>query len=117
MKANLNIWSIEKDSSIKIFLLLLDHKIGTDNFCISENIHLDCRAVRLYKNNDYLNSAYIYTYGQLEGLYGIHLEFPMYDETDISDIMDIYEGVSFDKVVELLSTHFDLTGDYRVADL
>ena len=109
MKANVNIWSIAKDSSIKALLLLLSDKIGAENFCISENVHLDCRAVRLYKNNDYLNSAYIYTYGQHEGKYGIHLEFPIYEESDISNITDIYEGISFDRLVELLSTHFDLT--------
>lgn len=109
MKADLNIWAIEKDSSIKLLLLLLAQALSADSFNISDNHQLDSRAVRIYKTDDYLMSAYIYTYGQNEGFYGIHLEFPFHDEMDISSSLDIYEGVRFERVVDLLRTHFDLT--------
>ena len=109
MKAKVNIWAIEKDNSVKLLLLLLDEALGTENFCIAENYQLDCRAVRIYRPDDYLVSAYLYTYGQSQGRYGMHLEFPFNDEVDISNSMDIYEDISFEMVVDLLKVHFDLT--------
>lgn len=108
MKANVNIWAIEKDNSIKLLLLLLSEALGSDNFYIAENYQLDCRAIRIHRPDDYLISAYLYTYGQNEGRYGMHLEFPFHDEVDISSSMDIYEDISFNNVVDLLKVHFDL---------
>lgn len=111
MKANVNIWSIEKDNSIKVLLLLLTEALGGHNFNISENCHLDPRSVRLYNIDDYLVSVYIYTYGQSNERYGIHLEFPTFDESDISSSMDIYENIKFEELVELLRTHLEITDD------
>lgn len=109
MKAELNIWACEKDDSIKLLLLLLTKELGNDNFDISENINLDSRSVRIHSKDDHLVSVYIYTYGQLKDKYGIHLEFPFHDEADISSSMDIYEGVSFDRLLDLVRSHLDLT--------
>lgn len=109
LKANVNIWAIEKDPSIKLLLLLLNEAISADNFYISDNHQLDSRAIRIYKTDDYLMSAYIYTYGQNEGYYGVHLEFPFHDDMDISSSLDIYEGIRFESLVDLLQTHFDLS--------
>ena len=108
MKAKPNIWSIEKDNSIKVFLLLLNQEVSDQSFFISDNCNLDPRSVRLHKVDEFMVSAYIYTYGQLEGKYGIHLEFPTFDESDISSSLDIYENISFEALVELLRVHFDL---------
>jgi len=109
LTADVNIWAIEKDNSIKLLLLLVTEALSADNFHISENHNLDVRSVRLFKKDDSLISAYIYTYGQLEERYGLHLEFPFHNEMDISSSMDIYEGISFKTLVDLLSVHFDLT--------
>ena len=109
LTADINIWSIEKDNSIKLLLLLLADALSANNFHISKNEQLDSRSVRIFKKNDYLISAYIYTYGQVESRYGLHLEYPFHDEMDISNSMDIHEEISFETLVELLLVHFDLT--------
>ena len=109
MKADLNIWSCEKSDSIKLLLLLLKEKVDFNDIYISENSHLDYRSVRIHSKADYLVSVYIYTYGQVKNNYGIHLEFPLSDETDISSSMDMYEGVSFECLVDLVRSHLDLT--------
>jgi AAA+ ATPase superfamily predicted ATPase len=109
LTANVNIWAIEKDNSIKLLLLLLTDALSSDDFQISDNKQLDSRSVRIFNKDDELMSAYVYTYGQMENRYGLHLEFPFHDELDISSSMDIYEALSFKSLVELLCVHFDLT--------
>lgn len=105
----MNIWAIDKDESIKLLLLLLTQELGANSFAVAENLKLDPRSVRLHKTGEPLICTYIYTYGESAEKYGIHLEFPFHDEADISSSMDIYEGVSFDRLVDLLRTHFNLT--------
>jgi hypothetical protein len=105
----MNIWALDKDESIKVLLLLLSEKIGTDNLVLSNRQDVNARAVRLAKNDDPLISAYLYTYGQDDGKCGIHLEFPQHAESDISSSMDVYENVGIDALVDMLSVHFDLT--------
>jgi len=104
-----NIWAFEKDISIKLLLVLLTEALSADNFHISQNHNLDVRSVRLFKKDNAHLSAYIYTYGQPENCYGLHLEYPFHDEMDISSSMDIHEGLSFESLLELLAVHFDLT--------
>lgn len=104
----LNFWAIEKDVSIKLLLIVLGDNLGVENFRVAENRQLDARSVRIYKRDDELVSAYVYTYGQSEGRYGIHLEYPFNDDADILSNDDIREDVDLDNVVQLLRTHLDV---------
>lgn len=103
-----NIWALQKDESIKLLLLLLSEKLGPDSFIIAENQTLDGRAIRLSKAGDPSVSAYLYTYGQEEGRYGVHLELPIHDEADISNTMEIYERLNLERLADMLCVHFDV---------
>jgi hypothetical protein len=105
----MNIWALDKDVSIKVLLLLLGDKVCTDKLMLSSRQVLDSRAVRLEKTGDPLISAYLYTYGQDEGKCGVHLEFPVNEESDISSSLDVYENVGIDALADMLRVHFDLT--------
>ncbi len=104
----LNFWAIEKDVSIKLLLIVLGDNLGVENFRVADNRQLDTRAVRIYKKDDELVSAYVYSYGQGEGRYGIHLEYPFHDDADILSNDDIREGMDLDDIVQLLRVHLDV---------
>jgi hypothetical protein len=104
----MNIWALEKDESIKLVLLLLTQRLGPGSFAIAEKQELDPRAIRLAKADEPAISAYLYTYGQEEGAYAVHLELPAHDELDISNVLEIYEGLGFERLLDILCVHFDL---------
>ena len=104
----INIWALEKHESIKLVLILLNEKIGPDNFVIVEDQGLDARAIRLAKPNENDISAYLYTYGQNEERYGVHLELPDLAESDISNTAEIYENLNFSRLADMLCVHFDV---------
>ena len=104
----MNIWSLQKDESIKLLLLLLHERLGPDNFTIQDSQQLDSRAIRLSKPHDHSISAYLFTYGQEDGKYGVHLELPDHAEMEISNTMEIYEDLTFERLAEMLSVHFDV---------
>ena len=103
----MNIWALAKDVSIKYLLLLLTEYFGDNVFevIIAEQ---DDRAVRLRKLDDSTLSVYIYTYGQQQDYYGVHLEYPDLLETSLNNTLDIYDNVDFEKLCYLLQTHLDL---------
>ncbi|WP_334223704.1 hypothetical protein [Thiosocius teredinicola] len=105
----MNIWALDKDESIKAVLLVLGDRLGIDHLQLSQRQDLDPRAVRLEKPGDPMICAYLYTYGQDEGRCGIHLEFPQFDESDISSSTDIHENVAINTLVDMLQVHFDLS--------
>ena len=104
----MNIWALNKDESIKLLLLLLRERVGADNLVLSDRQGLGSQALRLAKHDDPLISAYLYTYGQDEGRYGIHLEYPQHDGADISSSLDVHENVGIDALADMLSVHFEL---------
>jgi hypothetical protein len=108
----MNIWALDKDVPIKLLLILLSQQFGADRFVVSEDRELHFKAVRLMSVNEPKVSAYIYSYGQTEGTYGLHLEYPLTDSRiDISSSADIYEGMSTEQMMELLEAHFEFAVD------
>jgi hypothetical protein len=103
-----NIWALQKHESIKLLLLLLTEKLGPESFIIAENQDLDERAMRLAKVDDPSITAYLYTYGQEEGRYGVHLELPERDDVEISNTLEIYERLTIERLVNTLLAHFDI---------
>ena len=106
--AAMNIWALKKDESIKLLLLLLSEKLGPGSFAVADNQELDDRAIRLSKADDPAVCAYLYTYGQEEGYYGVHLELAVPDDVDISNDLEIYERIHFERLADMLCVHFDL---------
>ena len=101
-----NIWAMEKDQSIKHLLLLLTELLGKDAFVIDNRIVTDDRAVYLCQANETDMRAYLYTLGQDEGHYGVHLEYP--DCSEANPIYDAFENLTLRVLVDLLAIHFDI---------
>jgi len=101
----MNIWALDKDLSIKHVLLLLSECLGTQGFCINDEPGLDAMAIRIYKPGEQDMCAYLYTYGQDEEHYGIHLEYPSLDETAVAKSIEMQEGLDFEQLVAVLQVH------------
>lgn len=100
----MNIWALDKDLTIKHLLLLLAQEFGTRDTFLLDVEQLHPKAVRIGSTASPA-TAYIYTYGQAEHRYGLHLEYPHNDEGNISEQEDMYEDVGFEKLLEMLRVH------------
>lgn len=101
----MNIWALDKDISIKHLLLLLSDCIGSQRFVISLEPALDDMAIRIHKPDEPDISAYLYTYGQDEAHYGVHLEFPLLTATETGKTVEMQEDLDFDQLVDVLQVH------------
>jgi hypothetical protein len=52
---------------------------------------------------------YVYTYGQEDERYGVHVEYLNLEETNYSDTVEILDNVSFEALVELMLTNLELS--------
>ena len=104
----MNIWALDKDIRIKHVLLLLAARFGSDSYVVDATPQLVPAAVRLCKPDEPAMSVYLYTYGQQDDCYGVHLEFPAHPETPLRDTVEIKEDLDFEQLVEVLQVHFDV---------
>lgn len=102
----MNIWSLDKDISIKHLLLLLSQEAGVQTFKLLDAERLHHKAIRI-GIQDTAATAYLYTYGQSTEHYGLHLEYPFHAESNISELEEIYEDLSYDTLLEKLKVHFN----------
>ena len=103
----MNIWSINKDISIKVLLLQLNQEKILDKLLVIENDNLDFRATRISDKSLEGLHAYIYTYGQSENHFGMQLEYPQIKEQPIQQ-PETYEELTIQKTMDLIRTHFDI---------
>lgn len=101
----MNIWVLDKDDSIKCLLLLLQQSFGPDQLCILDSDCLHPKAVRIGEQGSSA-TAYLYTYGQMDHRYGLHLEYPYLEESNISELEEMYEDLVYDNLLEMLKVHF-----------
>ncbi|MDX1811707.1 MAG: hypothetical protein R3240_07165 [Gammaproteobacteria bacterium] len=104
----MNYWAIDKDFRIKHLLILLSQSLGEKSFSIANNPDENMESVRIINPNDDTLSAYVYTYGQEEECYGVHLEYPDLQETSLNNTLDIYDNVNFASLCELIQTHLNI---------
>ena len=104
----MNIWAANKDIRIKHLLLMLNEIFKPGSLEIILREEDDLRAVRLKNPRIPDTQIYIFTYGQEEELYGVHLEFPNLVETRYNDTLEIYENISFDALVNILRTNLEV---------
>ena len=103
----LNIWALDKDISIKhLLLLLLEERIDVSYYLHDEH-DTDSRAVRLSNPREAGYSVYIYTYGQVHEKYGVHLEYANIDDSTVNDSVEVFDNISFERLVELLKVQFN----------
>ncbi len=102
----MNIWGLERDQSIRHLLLLLVAQLGEEAFDIEVQTPTDHRAVFICDRQQSALRAYLYTVGQEEGHYGVHLEYP--PASAGGGLFEAQENVTLSGLVEMLAAHFDI---------
>ncbi len=104
-----NIWTLNKDPSIKSLLILLQHEIGPENFSLLNESELNEKAVRIiYPPTQVYLSAYIYSYAQAENHYGVDLEFPYLISAYADDQSIRLENLSAEQVLQKVIAHLKI---------
>jgi hypothetical protein len=106
----MNIWALPKVTELRLLLLTLDQRIDIARLSFLDDEVADPNHQELNitdSSHDGL-SAYLYTYGQPEGCYGLHLHYPI-QLTGLSSPYNPLEALSLEKTVELLCMHFELS--------
>ena len=101
--AGINIWSLDKEQNIKHLLLLLSEQLGKGTFSIDERILTGRSAVYIHQTDEPSIRAYLFTTGQREGRYGVHLEYPLSSEAN--PIYDAFENQTLAALVNILAVH------------
>ena len=97
----MNVWAIDKDIPLKLLLLELVHRYGENTFALNTQ-ELHHKAIDLSLLNSPDLSAYIYTFGQTPGCYGIDLKYPIPAHNSVGE----HENLTLDQIIETLSIHF-----------
>jgi hypothetical protein len=96
----MNVWAIDKDIPLKLLLLELVHCYGENTLALNNQVQ-HFQAIELYTVSEPGISAYIYTFGQNAGRYGIDLKYPI----PTHNIVGENENLSLDQIEEILATH------------
>ena len=107
----MNIWSLQKDDSIKHLLLLLENELPASAYVICNTSSIDFKSIRLCHSIDTNMCVYIYTYGHEQDRYGVHLEYTTETDIEFTNTMEIIENISYGHLIELLKVHFEISED------
>ncbi len=102
----MNPWALNKHESVKLMVLLLQQRLGDHALDLSPHQGLGTQAIRLASATEPSLTAYLFSYGQADGRYGVHLEYPQTDGPDIGSSQDVYENLSVDVLADMLRVHF-----------
>ncbi len=100
----MNIWTLRKSPRIKRALLALSEQIS--GFEVSDTETTNDEAVRLTASDGSGFSVYLFVYGQQEGRYGIHLEYPQPPGEIAAPAVEEQEELDLRQLTDLLQTHF-----------
>jgi hypothetical protein len=96
----MNVWAIDKDIPLKLLLLELVQRYGENTPALNTR-EQHYKAIDLYRLDDPGLSAYIYTFGQSPGCYGLDLRYPV----SAHNIVGENENLTLDQIMEALSIH------------
>jgi hypothetical protein len=96
----MNVWAIDKDMPLKLLLLELIHRYGENTLALN-NQERHFQAIEISQLNDPKLSAYVFTFGQSKGLYGIDLKYPI----TAHNIVGAYEELNLDQIIDIIATH------------
>lgn len=100
----MNIWSLDKQNTIKHLLIRLEEAFGKDAFHVVDPQDTHELSVRIAPADESM-TIYIYCYGQSSGHYGVHFEFPKTIGTPVTQEEESYDEVSFDRLVKMLNLY------------
>lgn len=102
-----NPWALAKDKAMRAALLKLMQRLGASAFTTSDRRCEHPGAIVLCKPDQSDVLAYMYTFGQEPGCFGLHLEYPRFPDAP-APAPDVHENLSLDRVTDLLRIHFDV---------
>ncbi|MDD5276283.1 MAG: hypothetical protein PHR16_09395 [Methylovulum sp.] len=96
----MNVWAIDKDTPLKLLLLELVHRYGENALALNtqEQHH---QAIELCALDDPKLAAYIYTFAQTPGRYGIDLKYPIPAHNSIGE----NENLTLEQIIEAITIH------------
>lgn len=96
----LNVWAIDKDQRLKVLLIELVHRYG-ENAILLNNAEQHHQAIEIFTPQQPKLRAYIYTFGQGTGRYGIDLKYPIATHNIIGE----NEEQSLEQILSILESH------------
>lgn len=100
-----DIWSINKDPTIKAVLLQLDMSFNSSNYIVDLGHDKNLNSVYIRDISCPDLSAYIYSYAQNANHYGVELE--QKDDAGAINI-ESYDELNVHRVLDLVSAHLNL---------
>lgn len=100
----MNIWSLNKQNTIRQLLIRLEEEFGKDAFHVVEPHKTNEMSVRIAPLDESV-TIYIYCYGQSPGHYGVNIEFPTTVGTPLSLDEEVYDDVPLNRLIDMLSLH------------
>jgi hypothetical protein len=104
----MNLWALPKTTELRLLMLTLEQRVDIGRLSLDSAADWNHQELYLHDASVVDLSAYLYTYGQTEGRYGLQLHYP----TQLSGTSSPYnpmENLSLDKTAELICLHFELT--------
>lgn len=108
----MNPWALDKHDSIKVMLVALGSMPGTEHVEMDDPASLHARAIRLRDTMHTQSTAYVYSYGQQPGHYGVDLEYPPASRVEAGYI-ETLEAINLQRLIEILCVHFEIVGEQR----
>ncbi|CAG1770741.1 hypothetical protein BAC3_01307 [uncultured bacterium] len=96
----MNVWAIDKEQRLKVLLIELVHRYG-ENIILLDNSIQHFQAIEIFTSRQPKLRAYIYTFGQCAGHYGIDLKYPIATHNIIGE----NEDQSLEQILSILTSH------------
>lgn len=96
----MNVWAIDKDIPLKVLLLELVHRYGENALALSGVVQHH-QAIELSRAGAPNLSAYVYTFAQDQGCYGIDLKYPI----AAHNIVGENENLTLAQILAIIDTH------------
>lgn len=98
----MNVWAIDKDQRLKVLLIELVHRYG-ENAIFLNNAEQHKQAIEIFTPEQPKLRAYIYTFGQQNGCYGIDLKYPIATHNIIGE----HEELHLEQILSILESHLE----------
>lgn len=96
----MNVWAIDKDPQLKVLLIELVHRYGEKTIVLNTT-EQHKQAIELFTPDHPKLRAYIYTFGQQTGRYGIDLKYPIAAHNIIGE----NEDQRLEQILSILESH------------
>lgn len=99
----MNVWAINKNIALKVLLIELVHRYGEHTIMLSE-AEQHFQAIEIFTREQPKLRAYIYTFGQQAGRYGIDLKYPIVTHNIVGE----NEDQRLEQILSILESHLEL---------